>query len=166
MKTVAAAAITATGLAIIALPATAHADPTPACSNGQVVVTAGPPEAGLAHRGMTLIFSLAPGTEACTVTGYPGVDSGTGGPLLHAKRTLSGYLGGVRADSPPTITVTAWQPAQAVVEGVAFDASDPYRKCPTYTDLRVTPPDTTDTVTVPTDMETCELQVHPVGSDM
>jgi hypothetical protein len=34
---------TATVAAMIALPATGHAGPTPACSNGQVIVTAGPP---------------------------------------------------------------------------------------------------------------------------
>jgi len=60
----------------------------------------------------------------------------------------------------------AFAPAQAVVEGVAVDANDVERKCPTYIDLRVTPPDTTDTVTVPTGMDTCELWVHPAGSDM
>jgi hypothetical protein len=65
-----------------------------------------------------------------------------------------------------TVTVTPWQPAHAVFEGAGFDPKDVYRECPTYTDLRVTPPDTPDTFTVPTSMDTCELQVHPVGSDM
>lgn len=166
MKITMLAAVAATAAATIALPAAAHADPTPPCSTGHVVVTAGTSESGSTHRGMTLIFSLAPGAEPCTLTGYPGVDFGAGGPLLHADRTLYGYLGGLRTENPPTVTVTPWQPAHAVVEGVGFDANDVYRKCPTYTDLRVTPPDTTDTVIVPTSMETCELQVHPVGSDM
>ena len=48
------------------------------------------------------------------------------------------------------LSMWAFAPAQAVVEGVAVDANDVERKCPTKTDLRVTPPDTTDTVTVPT----------------
>jgi hypothetical protein len=30
----------------------------------------------------------------------------------------------------------------------------------------VTPPDTTQTFTVPAMMDICELQIHPVGSDM
>jgi len=48
------AAITATVAATFTFPPTAHADPTPPCSNGQVVVTAGPTESGLGHRGVTL----------------------------------------------------------------------------------------------------------------
>jgi Protein of unknown function (DUF4232) len=34
--------------------------------------------------------------------------------------------------------------------------------CPSYTGLRVTPPDTAETITVPTGIEACKLQVHPV----
>jgi Protein of unknown function (DUF4232) len=159
------AAIAAMTAATVSVPANAHADPAPPCSNGQVVVTAGAPESGMGHRGVTLIFSLVPGAEPCTLTGYPGVDSGTGGPLQHAKRTLSGYLGGVRTDTPPTITVTPWQPAHAVVEGDTANPDGDY-KCPSYSDLRVTPPDTTDAVTVPAGIDgACHFQVHPVGSD-
>jgi hypothetical protein len=151
----------------VALPATAHAEPTPPCSNGQVQVSNGGEHRGLGHRDVILTFSLSPGTAACTLTGYPGVDSGAGGPLVHAERTLTGYMGGIRgSDTPPTITVSESQPAYAVVEGVAVDAQDPYRVCPTYTDLRVTPPDTTETVTVPIHFDTCPLEVHPVGSEM
>jgi Protein of unknown function (DUF4232) len=157
-------AAVATALAITALPATANADPVPPCANGDVVVTAGQYESGMGHRGLTLVFSLAPGADACTLTGYPGVDSGEGGPLLHAERTLSGYLGGIRADVPPTITVTPSQPATAVVEGDTANTVGDV-KCPAYSDLRVTPPDTTDTVTVSGGIDgACHFQVHPVGS--
>lgn len=123
-------------------------------------------ESGLGHRGVTLIFSVAPGAEPCTLTGYPGVDSGAGGPLVHAKRTLSGYMGGIRTDIPPTVTVAPWQPAHAVIEG---DTANPDgdEMCPSYTDTLVTPPDTTDTVTVSAGIAgACHFQVHPVGSDM
>jgi hypothetical protein len=96
----------------VALPATAHAEPIPPCSNGQVVVTAGKYSTGLGHRGLELIFNLAAGARPCTLTGYPGVDSGSGGPL-------------------------------------------------------VTPPDTTDTVTVLEGIDgLCHFQVHPVGAEM
>jgi hypothetical protein len=155
-----------TAATALAVPATAHAEPAPPCSNGQVVVTAGKYSTGLGHRGLELVFSLAPGAQPCTLTGYPGVDSGSGGPLVHAERTLLGYMGGVRTATPPTITVTASQPARAVVEGdTANTVSDD--KCPAYTDLRVTPPDTTDTVTVLDGINgACHFQVHPVGSTM
>jgi hypothetical protein len=40
-------------------------------------------------------------------------------------------------------------------------------KCPSYADLRVTPPDTTDTVIVRRGISgACHFQVHPVGSDL
>jgi Protein of unknown function (DUF4232) len=157
---------TAVAAAAIVLPAAADADPTPACGDGQVVATAGLSEGGAGHRGLILIFSLAPGAGPCTLTGYRGVDSGAGGPLIHAERTLSGYLGGLRTQTPPTVTPLPSQPAQAVVEGAAVDPRDWERLCPTYTDFRVTPPDTTQTFTVPAMMDICELQIHPVGSDM
>jgi hypothetical protein len=111
-----------------------------------------------------LVFSLAPGAAPCMLTGYPGVDSGAGGPLLHAAWTPSGYMGGLRTGTPPTVTVSPSQPAYAVVEGAAVDHGDPDRRCPTYTDLQVILPDTTDAVTVPAVIDTCGLQVHPVNS--
>jgi hypothetical protein len=161
-----AATATATVAATIAVPAAAHADPTPPpCSSGQVQVSNSGNQGASGHREVTLMFSLAPGAAPCTLTGYPGVDSGAGGPLIHATRTLSGFMGGVRTETPPTITLSPSQPAYAVVEGVGFDRRDVNRSCPTYTDLQVTPPDTTDTVTVPARIDTCELQIHPVGSD-
>jgi hypothetical protein len=164
MKHMLLAATLAIVAAAFAVPAHAHADPIAACSNGQVQVSNGGEQAASGHREAILTFSLVPGAGPCTLTGYPGVDSGTGGPLIHAKRTLSGFMGGVRTDTPPTITVSASQPAHAVVEGVAVDANDMARKCPTYTALHVTPPDTTDTATIPIHMDTCEMQVHPVDS--
>jgi hypothetical protein len=53
---------TAVAAAAIVLPAAADADPTPACGDGQVVATAGLSEGGAGHRGLILIFSLAPGS--------------------------------------------------------------------------------------------------------
>ena len=73
-------------------------------------------------------------------------------------------MGGVRTDTPPTVAVSPSQPAYAVVEGVGFDPSDVDRTCRNYTDLRVTPPDTTDTATVAAHINTCEFQVHPLNS--
>ena len=75
-------------------------------------------------------------------------------------------MGGVRTDTPPAITVTATQPAHAVVEGDTFNP-DSDEKCQSYTDLRVTPPATTDTVSIhPGIYGACHFQVHPVGSDI
>lgn len=165
MKTLKITTLTAIAAAMVsatlALPATAHAEPTPPCSTGQVRVSVAGSQAASGHADETLMFILAPGAEPCTLTGYPGVDSGAGGPLIHAKRTPSGAMGGVRTDNPPTITVSPSQPAYAVVEGVVIDAQG--NECPGYSTLLVTTPDTTETVTVPADLYFCHLQVHPVN---
>jgi uncharacterized protein DUF4232 len=157
--------LAAIAAATVALPATAHADVPPPCSNGQVEVSNGGEQAASGHRQVVLVFSLAPSAPECSLTGYPGVDSSVGGPLIHATRTMAGFMGGLRdTDTPPTVPITATSPGRAVVEGVAVDRDDPNRLCPTYTELFVTPPDTTDGVTVPVGIDTCELQVHPVES--
>lgn len=146
---------------MLAIP---HVDPAPPCSSGQVHVSASKPQAAAGHRAVVLTFALKPGAAACTLTGYPGVDSGAGGPLIHAKRTEHGYMGGLRDGAPTTVTVSSTQPATAVIEGVASDASG--NQCPTYSDFRVTVPDTDDTTTVLATLDTCALQVHPIGSDL
>jgi hypothetical protein len=150
--------------ATVGTPAVAQASPPSPCRSGQVLAQPGLQQAASGHREVVLTFVLAPEAQPCTLTGYPGVDTGDGGPLLHAERTLSGFMGGLRTDTLPTVTVAADQPQYAVVEGVAVDRDDPNRLCPTYTELLVTAPDTTETFTIPIKVDTCELQVHPMGS--
>lgn len=159
------AALAGAAAAIVAAPATAQAQTPGPCADGQVLVSGGGAQAASGHRAVKLVFSLAPGAPECTLTGYPGVDSGAGGPLIHATRTLSGFMGGLRDAEPPTILLRADSPASAVVEGAAVDGTDPDRTCPTYTGLAVTAPDTTGVVTIPVDIDTCELQVHPVDGN-
>ena len=144
-----------------AMPTDTADEPTP-CWSDRIAVTASPSQAAVGHRAATLVFSLAGGAEPCTLTGYPGVDSGSGGPLIHAQPTLRGYMGGLPGGSevPPTVILSLSSQAQAIVEGVAIDANgDP---CPTYTELLVNPPDTTVVLTVPATIDACALQVHPV----
>lgn len=139
-----------------------NADAPAPCWSDQIAVTASPTQAAVGHRAATLVFSLAGGGEACTLTGYPGVDSGSGGPLIHAQPTLRGYMGGLPGgvEVPPTVILSLSTQAQAVVEGIAVDAGG--NSCPTYTDLLVNPPDTTVVLTVPVTIDACGLQVHPV----
>lgn len=150
-----AAVVSAYSLSAPAISAAAY----PACQNGQVDVgaTAMPPGAG--HRGVELEFSLNPNSAPCNLTGYSGVDTGSGGPLLHAERTLGGYLGGAPGEVT-TVTLGPRHGAVAVVEGVAVD--DNGDQCPSYTDLLVTPPNTTQATSVAATIDTCTLQVHPV----
>lgn len=144
-------------------PPTALASNAPAaCGNGQVVVDATIMSPGMGHRGVRLNFSVARDSRSCTLTGYPGVDTGSGGPLLHAERSLRGYMGGLPSgdDIPPTVLLDSAHGAQAIVEGVAVDSDG--NQCSTYTDLRVTAPNTTATVTVSARIDSCHLQIHPV----
>jgi hypothetical protein len=153
------AAILALGPPAWAVPVEDEATP---CWAEQVAVSASPTQGAVGHRALTLIFSLAGGAQPCTLTGYPWVDSGTGGPAIHAEPTLRGYMGGLPAsvDVPPTATLSISTQAQAIVEGVAVDDSG--NPCPSYTVLRVNPPDTSVVFTVPAAIDACQLQVHPV----
>jgi hypothetical protein len=162
------AVITAATVAVaVTFPATSHADDDtpPLCSSGQVTITASPTLGAVGHRAVPLTFTLAQAAPECTLTGYPGVDAVSGGPIIHAERTPRGYMGGLPPSVavPPTVILSTSQQAQAIVEGRAVDADG--SQCPTYTDLQVTPPDTTDTVTVAASIDTCQLQVHPVTAD-
>ncbi|BBY03063.1 DUF4232 domain-containing protein [Mycobacterium seoulense] len=155
------AAIAMLGAPAWAMPTDTADAPTP-CWSDRIAVTASPAQAAVGHRATTLVFSLAGGAEPCTLTGYPGVDSGAGGPVIHAQPTLRGYMGGLPggAEVPPTVILSLSTQAQAVVEGIAIDANgDP---CPTYSELLVNPPDTTVVLTVPATIDACALQVHPV----
>ncbi|GAB2541137.1 DUF4232 domain-containing protein [Nocardia heshunensis] len=132
------------------------------CGSGQVDVTGAVMSPATGHRGVKLTFTLAAGSAPCTLTGYPGVDSGAGGPLLHADRTPRGFMGGLPqgSDEPPTVTLDSEHPATAVVEGLAFDADG--NGCSLYSNLLVTPPNSTDTRTVTVTIDSCALHVHPV----
>jgi hypothetical protein len=132
------------------------------CWGEQVAVSASPTEGAVGHRALTLTFSLAGGADPCTLTGYPSVESGAGGPDIHAKPTLRGYLGGLPngVNAPPTVTLSISSQGQAIVEGMAIDGKG--NPCPSYTDLLVNPPDTGVVLTVPAAIDACELQVHPI----
>ena len=132
------------------------------CWGEQVAVSASPTEGAVGHRALTLTFSLAGGADPCTLTGYPSVESGAGGPDIHAKPTLRGYMGGLPndVDAPPTVTLSLADQGQAVVEGMATDAKGD--QCASYSELRVNPPNTIIVLTVPATIDACELQVHPI----
>ena len=120
-----------------------------------------PTDAAAGHRRVVLTFSLV-GGEPCTLTGYPWVDSGAGGPTIHADTTPRGYMGGLPAgaDDPPNVILSVSTQAQAIVESTATDSSG--SPCPSYSDLRVSPPAINLAFTVPATIEACQLQVHPV----
>jgi hypothetical protein len=154
------AALTTLGPPARALPFATGDEGTP-CWSEQLAVTASPTEGAVGHRAATLTFSLV-GGEPCTLTGYPWVDSGSGGSAIHAEPTLRGYMGGLppSVGVPPSVILSISTQAQAIVEGMAVDGSgDP---CPSYTDLHVSPADINMVFTVPAAIDACQLQVHPV----
>jgi len=71
-------------------------------------------------------------------------------------------MGGLPADVdvPPTVVLSLSTQAQAILEGMAVDASG--NQCPSYTDLAVSPPDIVQIFNVPASIDACVLQVHPV----
>jgi hypothetical protein len=128
------------------------------CAGGQVVVSGQALGAAMMHRGIQLTFALAPGAASCTLQGYPGVDTGAGGPVVHAARTPTGYMGGPGAGT--LVTVQSDHRAHAIVEATAMGPGG--GDCTMYSTLLVTPPNTTDTQTVAVGINGCELQVHPI----
>ena len=66
----------------------------------------------------------------------------------------------VDVDVPPTVVLSLSTQAQAILEGMAVDASG--NQCPSYTDLAVSPPDIVQVVNVAASIDACVLQVHPV----
>ncbi|MFD4433576.1 DUF4232 domain-containing protein [Nocardia sp. NPDC058497] len=136
-------------------------DSAPACADGQVLVGGGPVTAAAGHQGLTLRFRLVGASGPCSLTGYPGVDA-IGDTTSNATRTPRGYLGGLppNQDAPATVILTQDHGAEAIVEGTSTDAAG--NPCPAYTGLRVTPPNTTDTVPIAEALSVCDLAVHPV----
>lgn len=150
-------------LAMLSSPGAHADDQPPTCLSGQVVVGSDPvTNAAATHRSVQLTFELASYSPPCVVAGYPGVDTREGWPTISATRTPRGYMGGLpgSSDAPPFVTLTREHSAYAVLEGDAVDAYG--NSCPTYTSLRVTPPDNTDTQNVWATISACELQIHPV----
>ncbi|MVU80354.1 DUF4232 domain-containing protein [Nocardia sp. ET3-3] len=145
-------------------PATTPTDTTlAACAPGQVDVTAKSMGAAMSHDGITLTFSIANPSQSCTLTGYPGMDEITDtGTVIHAERTLNGYVGGLPqgTTTPPTVVVKSGHPAHAIAEGTSCG---PYGKPdPKVVKTEVTPPNSTDTRVIDAAVYTCTLKIHPV----
>ncbi|GAB0104348.1 hypothetical protein JMUB6875_33220 [Nocardia sp. JMUB6875] len=144
-------------------PTTPTDTPLAACASGAVDVTAQSMGAATSHYGLTLVFSIANPTQACTLTGYPGMDEITDtGEVIHAERTPRGYIGGLPSDNdkPPTVVVKSGHPARAIAESVACGVLD--KPDPKIAKVEVTPPNSTDTRVIDTSLTACNLKIHPV----
>ncbi len=131
------------------------------CTTAQLTISLGVMESGLSHYGYILLFKN--NGPSCSVYGYPGLDAdnAAGVAVVHAQRTLSGYLGGLGQEvAEPMVSLTTGQTASALFEGYAPGVlSTP---CPTYTTLVVTPPNETHPIQLNSPQTVCQLQIHPV----
>jgi hypothetical protein len=133
------------------------------CRSSLLEVRAGHTGAGLGHLGMVLLFKNE-GRAVCALGGYPGVALVTGsGGELQAKRSPSGYLGGLSGSSHkiPVLEVGPGQTVSALLEGL--DSRQPGgTPCPAYRALLVTPPNFTLTTRITRSLQICRPTVHPV----
>src|SRR5262245_61798929 len=114
----AATALAATGC-LVAVPTPASATPPP-CGNGSLAITASRGQGATGHGSLVVLFRNKT-AQACTLTGYPGVDAlnRSGGVIKHARRTLTGFAGG-SSQGVQTIRVGPGRFASATVEWMNF----------------------------------------------
>jgi Protein of unknown function (DUF4232) len=131
-----------------------------ACGNSSVAVSNSPSQSATGHSSLVLLFKNV-GGAACTLTGYPGLDAlgGSNQVLVHAKRTLFGFMGGAAAVT--TVTLAPGGSASATVEWLNFNPATS-GDCTFSKSIAATPPNTTKTVNLPASVSICQLQVHPV----
>lgn len=131
------------------------------CQVKELGITLTQASPGLTHHGYVIEFKNRGG--ACTITGYPGVDAlnAKGHRVLSAKRTKSGYLGGVASGPIPKVHLAKGKTASAIVEWI--DLGPP---CPRAQSLRITPPNAVKSVVLsPKSLKSetlCSVEVHPV----
>jgi hypothetical protein len=131
------------------------------CQTKELGVTLIQASPGVSHHGYVIEFKNRGGV--CAMTGYPGVDAlnAKGHRVLSAKRTKSGYLGGVASGPIPKVKLAKGKTASAIVEWI--DLGPP---CPQARSLRITPPNAFKSVVLsPKSLKSetlCSVEVHPV----
>jgi hypothetical protein len=142
---------------IVTIPASSAGSSLPGCTTAQLRISLGQFNGGVGHGGYPILFKDL--GASCTLRGYPGVDglSASGATVVHAKRTLFGYLGGTRTIT--TVTLTHGKSASALLEGL--NASAPGQPCHRFQKLEITPPNATTSVKLPA-FSICYPEIHPV----
>jgi hypothetical protein len=136
------------------------------CGNAQIAVSVGRFGAATGHLGGALVFHNTSGST-CVLRGYPGVAGldQSGQQVTQATRSLSGYIGGVMNGQIPTVELAPGGWASAVVESLSFDPRTTGACAHEFTQLLVTPPNTTHgtAVSLPKlHLTSCSLLIHPV----
>jgi hypothetical protein len=128
-----------------------------------LTVTAGEGNAGLGHVGESILFENA-GTTTCTLYGYPSVVVTSTQGTVTANETPNGYLGGIVGTNVPSVNLAPGAIASSLIEGTDVPVGNA-TSCPTSTNVVVTPPGESHSVTLTTSLSECSpLQVHPVVS--
>ena len=144
-----------------AIGATAKAAAPATCQTKGLGVTLTQASPGVTHHGYVIEFKNR--GRACTITGYPGVDAlnAKGHRVLSAKRTKSGYLGGVASGPIPKVRLAKGKTASAILEWI--DLGSP---CPQARSLKITPPNAVKSVVLsPKSLKSetlCSVEIHPV----
>jgi hypothetical protein len=138
--------------------ASAHPD---WCVDGEVSVAVLPDPGGSAagHNDAILTFRNS-STRTCVLYGYPGVDAlDSGGHVVaHAKRSLTGYMGGTYSGLH-NVSLHPGGLASTVVEG---DVGDGGPDCSAGASMVVTAPNLFHSTPVPGSPYVCDFTVHPV----
>jgi hypothetical protein len=87
------------------------------CPGSQLSVSVVSDGVATGHIGDILLIRNV-GSDPCQISGYPGVDGllADGSPV-HARRTIAGFIGGIRSGSIPILSLAPTQVASAIVEG-------------------------------------------------
>lgn len=135
------------------------------CRPRQIAVSTGEGGAGLGHVGLPLLFRNT-GGSACLLSGYPGATLTTAdGHRIAARRTPTGYLGGLAsAGAPaPVVRVRPGATISAYLEGLDSDPAHGGGACPSYLRLLVSAPGETLTFALASPIaRICRPEVHPV----
>jgi hypothetical protein len=134
------------------------------CSYAQLKVKEVSAGAGLGHGGYRLHFRNT-SHRVCSLRGYPGAAglNKHGKQIEQAKRTKTGYIGGVSPGHPiPTVILEPGQQATSVVEGTDVPTAH-QKRCRVLHGLLVTPPGDHKSVHVRHAPPDCSrIEIHPV----
>jgi hypothetical protein len=134
------------------------------CTYSQLQIREGRGLAATGHIGYRLHFRNT-SSRVCSVRGYPGAAglNKHGKQVTQARRTPSGFLGGLKpGHTPPTVVLKSGEVATAVIEGVDVN-SHGGAGCPTLHGLLVTPPNDRKSVHLKFAPPDCaRIQIHPV----
>jgi hypothetical protein len=157
LRLLAACGLVAAAIVLVA-PGVTGATSVSECTTTQLHVSLGTFQGGVGHGGWPIVFKNRGGI--CTLRGYPGVDglSASGAVVVHAKRTLYGYLGGTHTIK--TVTLAKAKTASAFLEG--YNAPVARQTCHPFKYLRITSPNQTKSVKIASRDSVCYPEIHPV----